>query len=181
MENVDELLRGQEKLLEVIEELKIRQETLQKLMADSAISASKMEDTVLLIKGSLDRLSETLEAIVQFLSYQTLAEWLKLRGLSPTKLIPLPITVEGVHEEIRFYGTARDAEGKELKIYANVKSSLSQKDVTEFAWVTKSAEKLYGQGKKILIGFKVYGDAYQEAKKENIDIIEAPPTPVTTK
>jgi len=184
MADVDELRRGQEKLSEVIEELrgtieelKMRQETFQKLMSDLAISASKTEDTVLTVKGSLDRLSESLEAIVQFLSYQTLLERLKSRGLTPTRLIPLPIMVEGVHEEIRFYGTVRDGEGKELKIYADVKSSLRQKDVTEFAWVAKNAEKLYGQGKKMLIGFKVYGDAYQEAEKEDIEIIEAPSTP----
>jgi hypothetical protein len=45
--------------------------------------------------------------------------------------------------------------------------------VEDFSQLASDAEKIYGQGLKVILGFRIYEEAYEAAGKEGITLVEA--------
>ena len=74
---------------------------------------------------------------------------------------------------LNLVGEYVDVEGRRGMVYAEAKASVRAREVFEFARLAAAAERVYGAGLKVLVGFRIYGEAYEEAGTEGIALVEA--------
>jgi hypothetical protein len=123
----------------------------------------------IVFRTELTGISATVGAIAESGARRALREWAATQGIRLGRL--RSITVEG--REINFVAEYVDTEGRKGILYAEAKSTVRSREVEDFSQLASDAEKIYGQGLKVILGFRIYEEAYEAAGKEGITFVEA--------
>ena len=123
----------------------------------------------IVFRTELTGISATVGAIAESGARRALREWAAAQGIRLGRL--RSITVEG--REINFVAEYVDTEGRKGILYAEAKSTVRSREVEDFSQLASAAEKIYGQGLKVILGFEIYEEAYEAAEKEWITLVEA--------
>jgi chromosome segregation ATPase len=168
-EEVRELRVNQTKLWEntekLWEEVKGLRENQEKLWEE----VRELRHDFIVFRTELTGISATVGAIAESGARRALREWAAAQGIRLGRL--RSITVEG--REINFVAEYVDAEGRKGILYAEAKSTVRSREVEDFSQLASAAEKIYGQGLKVILGFRIYEEAYEAAGKEGITLVEA--------
>jgi uncharacterized protein (DUF3084 family) len=168
-EEVRELRINQSKLWEntekLWEEVKALRENQEKLWEE----VRKLRHDFIVFRTELTGISATVGAIAESGARRALREWAASQGIRLGRL--RSITVEG--REINFVAEYVDTEGRKGILYAEAKSTVRSREVEDFSQFASAAEKIYGQGLKVILGFRIYEEAYEAAGKEGITLVEA--------
>jgi predicted transcriptional regulator len=168
-EEVRELRVNQTKLWEntgkLWEEVKGLRENQEKLWEE----VRELRHDFIVFRTELTGISATVGAIAESGARRALREWAAAQGIRLGRL--RSITVEG--REINFVAEYVDAEGRKGILYAEAKSTVRSREVEDFSQLASAAEKIYGQGLKVIQGFRIYEEAYEAAGKEGITLVEA--------
>jgi chromosome segregation ATPase len=168
-EEVRELRINQSKLWEntekLWEEVKALRENQEKLWQE----VRELRHDFIVFRTELTGISATVGAIAESGARRALREWAAAQGIRLGRL--RSITVEG--REINFVAEYVDAEGRKGILYAEAKSTVRSREVEDFSQLASAAEKIYGQGLKVILGFRIYEEAYEAAGKEGITLVEA--------
>jgi uncharacterized coiled-coil DUF342 family protein len=168
-EEVRELRINQSKLWEntekLWEEVKALRENQEKLWQE----VRKLRHDFIVFRTELTGISATVGAIAESGARRALREWAAAQGIRLGRL--RSITVEG--REINFVAEYVDTEGRKGILYAEAKSTVRSREVEDFSQLASAAEKIYGQGLKVILGFRIYEEAYEAAGKEGITLVEA--------
>jgi hypothetical protein len=123
----------------------------------------------LVFRTELTGISATVGAIAESVARRALREWAAAQGIRLGRL--RSITVEG--GEINFVAEYVDTEGRKGILYAEAESTVRSREVEDFSQLASAAEKIYGQGLKVILGFRIYEEAYEAAGKEGKTLVEA--------
>jgi uncharacterized protein YoxC len=168
-EEVRELRVNQSKLWEntekLWEEVKVLRENQEKLWEE----VRELRHDFIVFRTELTGISATVGAIAESGARRALREWAASQGIRLGRL--RSITVEG--REINFVAEYVDTEGRKGILYAEAKSTVRSREVEDFSQLASAAEKIYGQGLKVILGFRIYEEAYEAAGKEGITLVEA--------
>jgi uncharacterized protein (DUF3084 family) len=168
-EEVRELRINQSKLWEntekLWEEVKALRENQEKLWEE----VRELRHDFIVFRTELTGISATVGAIAESGARRALREWAAAQGIRLGRL--RSITVEG--REINFVAEYVDTEGRKGILYAEAKSTVRSREVEDFSQLASAAEKIYGQGLKVILGFRIYEEAYEAAGKEGITLVEA--------
>jgi uncharacterized protein YoxC len=168
-EEVRELRINQSKLWEntekLWEEVKALRENQEKLWQE----VRELRHDFIVFRTELTGISATVDAIAESGARRALREWAAAKGIRLGRL--RSITVEG--REINFVAEYVDTEGRKGILYAEAKSTVRSREVEDFSQLASAAEKIYGQGLKVILGFRIYEEAYEAAGKEGITLVEA--------
>jgi chromosome segregation ATPase len=168
-EEVRELRINQSKLWEntekLWEEVKALRENQEKLLEE----VRELRRDFIVFRTELTGISATVGAIAESGARRALREWAAAQGIRLGRL--RSITVEG--REINFVAEYVDTEGRKGILYAEAKSTVRSREVEDFSQLASAAEKIYGQGLKVILGFRIYEEAYEAAGKEGITLVEA--------
>jgi len=168
-EEVRELRVNQTKLWEntgkLWEEVKGLRENQEKLWQE----VRELRHDFIVFRTELTGISATVGAIAESGARRALREWAAAQGIRLGRL--RSITVEG--REINFVAEYVDTEGRKGILYAEAKSTVRSREVEDFSQLASAAEKIYGQGLKVILGFRIYEEAYEAAGKEGITLVEA--------
>jgi predicted RNase H-like nuclease (RuvC/YqgF family) len=168
-EEVRELRINQSKLWEntekLWEEVKALRENQEKLWQE----VRELRHDFIVFRTELTGISATVGAIAESGARRALREWAAAKGIRLGRL--RSITVEG--REINFVAEYVDTEGRKGILYAEAKSTVRSRGVEDFSQLASAAEKIYGQGLKVILGFRIYEEAYEAAGKEGITLVEA--------
>jgi SMC interacting uncharacterized protein involved in chromosome segregation len=168
-EEVRELRINQSKLWEntekLWEEVKALRENQEKLWEE----VRELRHDFIVFRTELTGISATVGAIAESGARRALREWAASQGIRLGRL--RSITVEG--REINFVAEYVDTEGRKGILYAEAKSTVRSREVEDFSQLASAAEKIYGQGLKVILGFRIYEEAYEAAGKEGITLVEA--------
>jgi uncharacterized protein (DUF3084 family) len=168
-EEVRELRINQSKLWEntekLWEEVKALRENQEKLWQE----VRELRHDFIVFRTELTGISATVGAIAESGARRALREWAAAQGIRLGRL--RSITVEG--REINFVAEYVDTEGRKGILYAEAKSTVRSREVEDFSQLASAAEKIYGQGLKVILGFRIYEEAYEAAEKEGITLVEA--------
>jgi predicted RNase H-like nuclease (RuvC/YqgF family) len=154
-QEVRELRLNQTKLWEntekLWEEVKALRENQEKLWEE----VRELRHDFIVFRTELTGISATVGAIAESGARRALREWAAAQGIRLGRL--RSITVEG----------------RKGILYAEAKSTVRSREVEDFSQLASAAEKIYGQGLKVILGFKIYEEAYEAAGKEGITLVEA--------
>jgi chromosome segregation ATPase len=168
-QEVRELRLNQTKLWEntekLWEEVKALRENQEKLWEE----VRELRHDFIVFRTELTGISATVGAIAESGARRALREWAAAQGIRLGRL--RSITVEG--REINFVAEYVDTEGRKGILYAEAKSTVRSMEVEDFSQLASAAEKIYGQGLKVILGFRIYEEAYEAAGKEGITLVEA--------
>jgi uncharacterized protein (DUF3084 family) len=168
-QEVRELRVDQTKLWEntekLWEEVKALRENQEKLLEE----VRELRHDFIVFRTELTGISATVGAIAESGARRALREWAAAQGIRLGRL--RSITVEG--REINFVAEYVDTEGRKGILYAEAKSTVRSREVEDFSQLASAAEKIYGQGLKVILGFRIYEEAYEAAGKEGITLVEA--------
>jgi septal ring factor EnvC (AmiA/AmiB activator) len=123
----------------------------------------------IVFRTELTGISATVGAIAESGARRALREWAAAQGIRLGRL--RSITVEG--REINFVAEYVDTEGRKGILYAEAESTVRSREVEDFSQLASAAEKIYGQGLKVILGFRIYEEAYEAAGKEGKTLVEA--------
>jgi chromosome segregation ATPase len=175
-QEVRELRQNQTKLWEEVRELRVNQTKLWEEVKALRENQEKLWQEVrelrhdfIVFRTELTGISATVGAIAESGARRALREWAAAQGIRLGRL--RSITVEG--REINFVAEYVDAEGRKGILYAEAKSTVRSREVEDFSQLASAAEKIYGQGLKVIQGFRIYEEAYEAAGKEGITLVEA--------
>jgi chromosome segregation ATPase len=175
-QEVRELRQDQTKLWEEVRELRVNQTKLWEEVKALRENQEKLWEEVrelrhdfIVFRTELTGISATVGAIAESGARRALREWAAAQGIRLGRL--RSITVEG--REINFVAEYVDTEGRKGILYAEAKSTVRSMEVEDFSQLASAAEKIYGQGLKVILGFRVYEEAYEAAGKEGINLVEA--------
>jgi uncharacterized protein (DUF3084 family) len=174
-EEVRGLREDQERLLQEVRELRVNQTKLWEEVKALRENQEKLWEEVrelrhdLVFRTELTGISATVGAIAESGARRALREWAAAQGIRLGRL--RSITVEG--REINFVAEYVDTEGRKGILYAEAKSTVRSREVEDFSQLASAAEKIYGQGLKVILGFRIYEEAYEAAGKEGITLVEA--------
>jgi uncharacterized membrane protein len=147
------------------EEVKALRENQEKLWEE----VRELRHDFIVFRTELTGISATVGAIAESGARRALREWAAAQGIRLGRL--RSITVEG--REINFVAEYVDTEGRKGILYAEAKSTVRSREVEDFSQLASAAEKIYGQGLKVILGFRIYEEAYEAAGKEGITLVEA--------
>jgi hypothetical protein len=147
------------------EEVKALRENQEKLWEE----VRELRHDFIVFRTELTGISATVGAIAESGARRALREWAAAQGIRLGRL--RSITVEG--REINFVAEYVDTEGRKGILYAEAKSTVRSREVEDFSQLASAAEKIYGQGLKVILGFRIYEEAYEAAEKEGITLVEA--------
>jgi uncharacterized coiled-coil DUF342 family protein len=168
-QEVRELRVNQTKLWEntekLWEEVKALRENREKLWQE----VRELRHDFIVFRTELTGISATVGAIAESGARRALREWAAAQGIRLGRL--RSITVEG--REISFVAEYVDTEGRKGILYAEAKSTVRSREVEDFSQLASAAEKIYGQGLKVILGFRIYEEAYEAAGKEGKTLVEA--------
>jgi chromosome segregation ATPase len=168
-EEVRELRINQSKLWEntekLWEEVKALRENQEKLWEE----VRELRHDFIVFRTELTGISAIVGAIAESGARRALRERAAAQGIRLGRL--RSITVEG--REINFVAEYVDTEGRKGILYAEAKSTVKSREVEDFSQLASAAEKIYGQGLKVILGFSIYEEAYEAAGKEGITLVEA--------
>jgi chromosome segregation ATPase len=175
-EEVKALRENQERLWQEVRELRVNQTKLWEEVKALRENQEKLWQEVrelrhdfIVFRTELTGISATVGAIAESGARRALREWAAAQGIRLGRL--RSITVEG--REINFVAEYVDAEGRKGILYAEAKSTVRSREVEDFSQLASAAEKIYGQGLKVILGFRIYEEAYEAAGKEGITLVEA--------
>jgi hypothetical protein len=175
-EEVRGLREDQERLWQEVRELRLNQTKLWEEVKALRENQEKLWEEVrelrhdfIVFRTELTGISATVGAIAESGARRALREWAAAQGIRLGRL--RSITVEG--REINFVAEYVDTEGRKGILYAEAKSIVRSREVEDFSQLASAAEKIYGQGLKVILGFRIYEEAYEAAEKEGITIVEA--------
>jgi predicted RNase H-like nuclease (RuvC/YqgF family) len=175
-EEVKGLRENQERLWQEVRELRLNQTKLWEEVKALRENQEKLWEEVrelrhdfIVFRTELTGISATVGAIAESGARRALREWAASQGIRLGRL--RPITVEG--REINFVAEYVDTEGRKGILYAEAKSTVRSREVEDFSQLASAAEKIYGQGLKVILGFRIYEEAYEAAEKEGITLVEA--------
>jgi uncharacterized protein (DUF3084 family) len=182
-QEVRELRQDQTKLWEEVRELRVNQsrlwENTEKLWEEVKALRENQEKLwqevrelrhdFIVFRRELTGISATVGAIAESGARRALREWAAAQGIRLGRL--RSITVEG--REISFVAEYVDTEGRKGILYAEAKSTVRSREVEDFSQLASAAEKIYGQGLKVILGFRIYEEAYEAAGKEGKTLVEA--------
>jgi SMC interacting uncharacterized protein involved in chromosome segregation len=160
--NQTKLWENTEKLWEEVKALRENQEKLWE-------EVRELRHDFIVFRTELTGISATVGAIAESGARRALREWAASQGIRLGRL--RSITVEG--REINFVAEYVDTEGRKGILYAEAKSTVRSREVEDFSQLASAAEKIYGQGLKVILGFRIYEEAYEAAGKEGITLVEA--------
>jgi uncharacterized protein (DUF3084 family) len=160
--NQTKLWENTEKLWEEVKALRENQEKLWQ-------EVRELRHDFIVFRTGLTRISATVGAIAESGARRALREWAASQGIRLGRL--RSITVEG--RGINFVAEYVDTEGRKGILYAEAKSTVRSREVEDFSQLASAAEKIYGQGLKVILGFRIYEEAYEAAGKEGITLVEA--------
>jgi predicted nucleic acid-binding Zn-ribbon protein len=160
--NQTKLWENTEKLWEEVKGLRENQEKLWE-------EVRELRHDFIVFRTELTGISATVGAIAESGARRALREWAASQGIRLGRL--RSITVEG--REINFVAEYVDTEGRKGILYAEAKSTVRSREVEDFSQLASAAEKIYGQGLKVILGFRIYEEAYEAAGKEGITLVEA--------
>jgi uncharacterized coiled-coil DUF342 family protein len=160
--NQTKLWENTEKLWEEVKALRENQEKLWE-------EVRELRHDFIVFRTELTGISATVGAIAESGARRALREWAAAQGIRLGRL--RSITVEG--REINFVAEYVDTEGRKGILYAEAKSTVRSREVEDFSQLASAAEKIYGQGLKVILGFRIYEEAYEAAGKEGITLVEA--------
>jgi chromosome segregation ATPase len=160
--NQTKLWENTEKLWEEVKALRENQEKLWQ-------EVRELRRDFIVFRTELTGISATVGAIAESGARRALREWAAAQGIRLGRL--RSITVEG--REINFVAEYVDTEGRKGILYAEAKSTVRSREVEDFSQLASAAEKIYGQGLKVILGFRIYEEAYEAAGKEGITLVEA--------
>jgi uncharacterized protein (DUF3084 family) len=160
--NQTKLWENTEKLWEEVKALRENQERLWE-------EVRELRHDFIVFRTELTGISATVGAIAESGARRALREWAAAQGIRLGRL--RSITVEG--REINFVAEYVDTEGRKGILYAEAKSTVRSREVEDFSQLASAAEKIYGQGLKVILGFRIYEEAYEAAGKEGITLVEA--------
>jgi predicted nucleic acid-binding Zn-ribbon protein len=160
--NQTKLWENTEKLWEEVKGLRENQEKLWE-------EVRELRHDFIVFRTELTGISATVGAIAESGARRALREWAAAQGIRLGRL--RSITVEG--REINFVAEYVDTEGRKGILYAEAKSTVRSREVEDFSQLASAAEKIYGQGLKVILGFRIYEEAYEAAGKEGITLVEA--------
>jgi uncharacterized coiled-coil DUF342 family protein len=160
--NQTKLWENTEKLWEEVKGLRENQENLWE-------EVRELRHDFIVFRTELTGISATVGAIAESGARRALREWAASQGIRLGRL--RSITVEG--REINFVAEYVDTEGRKGILYAEAKSTVRSREVEDFSQLASAAEKIYGQGLKVILGFRIYEEAYEAAGKEGITLVEA--------
>jgi predicted RNase H-like nuclease (RuvC/YqgF family) len=161
-QEVRELRQDQTKLWEEVRGLREDQERLWQ-------EVRELRHDFIVFRRELTGISATVGAIAESGARRALREWAAAQGIRLGRL--RSITVEG--REISFVAEYVDTEGRKGILYAEAKSTVRSREVEDFSQLASAAEKIYGQGLKVILGFRIYEEAYEAAGKEGKTLVEA--------
>ena len=175
-EEVRGLREDQERLWQEVRELRVNQTKLWEEVKALRENQEKLWEEVrelrhdfIVFRTELTGISATVGAIAESGARRALREWAAAQGIRLGRL--RSITVEG--REINFVAEYVDTEGRKGILYAEAKSTVRSREVEDFSQLASAAEKIYGQGLKVILGFRIYEEAYEAAGKEGINLVEA--------
>jgi uncharacterized protein (DUF3084 family) len=182
-EEVKGLRENQERLWEEVRELRVNQsklwENMEKLWEEVKALRENQEKLwqevrelrhdFIVFRTELTGIYATVGAIAESGARRALREWAASQGIRLGRL--RSITVES--REINFVAEYVDTEGRKGILYAEAKSTVRSREVEDFSQLASAAEKIYGQGLKVILGFRIYEEAYEAAGKEGITLVEA--------
>jgi hypothetical protein len=175
-EEVRGLREDQERLWQEVRELRVNQTKLWEEVKALRENQEKLWEEVrelrhdfIVFRTELTGISATVGAIAESGARRALREWAAAQGIRLGRL--RPITVEG--RELNFVAEYVDTEGRKGILYAEAKSTVRSMEVEDFSQLASAAEKIYGQGLKVILGFRIYEEAYEAAGKEGITLVEA--------
>jgi uncharacterized protein (DUF3084 family) len=175
-EEVKGLRENQERLWQEVRELRVNQTKLWEEVKALRENQEKLWEEVrelrhdfIVFRTELTGVSATVGAIAESGARRALREWAAAQGIRLGR--PRSITVEG--REINFVAEYIDTEGRKGILYAEAKSTVRSREVEDFSQLASAAEKIYGQGLKVILGFRIYEEAYEAAEKEGITLVEA--------
>jgi uncharacterized protein (DUF3084 family) len=175
-EEVRGLREDQERLWQEVRELRLNQTKLWEEVKALRENQEKLWEEVrelrhdfIVFRTELTGISATVGAIAESGARRALREWAAAQGIRLGRL--RSITVEG--REINFVAEYVDTEGRKGILYAEAKSTVRSREVEDFSQLASAAEKIYGQGLKVILGFRIYEEAYEAAGKEGITLVEA--------
>jgi uncharacterized coiled-coil DUF342 family protein len=160
--NQTKLWENTEKLWEEVKGLRENQEKLWE-------EVRELRHDFIVFRTELTGISATVGAIAESGARRALREWAASQGIRLGRL--RSITVEG--REINFVAEYVDTEGRNGILYAEAKSTVRSREVEDFSQLASAAEKIYGQGLKVILEFRIYEEAYEAAGKEGITLVEA--------
>jgi predicted nucleic acid-binding Zn-ribbon protein len=160
--NQTKLWENTEKLWEEVKGLRENQEKLWE-------EVRELRHDFIVFRTELTGISATVGAIAESGARRALREWAASQGIRLGRL--RSITVEG--REINFVAEYVDTEGRKGILYAEAKSTVRSREVEDFSQLASAAEKIYGQGLKVILGFRIYEEAYEAAGKQGITLVEA--------
>ena len=160
--NQTKLWENTEKLWEEVKALRENQEKLLK-------EVRELRHDFIVFRTELTGIFATVGAIAESGARRALREWAAAQGIRLGRL--RSITVEG--GEINFVAEYVDTEGRKGILYAEAESTVRSREVEDFSQLASAAEKIYGQGLKVILGFRIYEEAYEAAGKEGITLVEA--------
>jgi uncharacterized protein (DUF3084 family) len=175
-EEVRGLREDQERLWQEVRELRVNQTKLWEEVKALRENQEKLWQEVrelrhdfIVFRRELTGISATVGAIAESGARRALREWAAAQGIRLGRL--RSITVEG--REISFVAEYVDTEGRKGILYAEAKSTVRSREVEDFSQLASAAEKIYGQGLKVILGFRIYEEAYEAAGKEGKTLVEA--------
>jgi predicted RNase H-like nuclease (RuvC/YqgF family) len=175
-EEVRGLREDQERLWQEVRELRVNQTKLWEEVKALRENQEKLWQEVrelrhdfIVFRTELTGISATVGAIAESGARRALREWAAAQGIRLGRL--RSITVEG--REISFVAEYVDTEGRKGILYAEAKSTVRSREVEDFSQLASAAEKIYGQGLKVILGFRIYEEAYEAAGKEGKTLVEA--------
>ncbi len=168
-EGQEKLWENSEKLWQEVRELRQGQERLWENVERLWLEVRELRQDFAVLRSEVGGLSSTVGAIAESGARRALREWAASQGLRLGRLGP--VVVEG--REINLVGEYVDVEGRRGMVYAEAKASVRAREVFEFARLAAAAERVYGAGLKVLLGFRIYGEAYEEAEKEGVVLVES--------
>jgi chromosome segregation ATPase len=175
-EEVRGLREDQERLWQEVRELRLNQTKLWEEVKALRENQDKLWEEVrelrhdfIVFRTELTGISAIVGAIAESGARRALREWAAAQGIRLGRL--RSITVEG--REINFVAEYVDTEGRKGILYAEAKSTGRSREVEDFSQLASAAEKIYGQGLKVILGFRIYEEAYEAAEKEGITLVEA--------
>ena len=164
---------GYARLEDTVVKLAEGQARLMEAMAETRRDILEIRRELASTRSELGGLSDSVGAMSESIARRALREWLRENGLTVDRLAPIRVRRDGEEVEVNFYGRAVDRKGKRISIYAEAKSTVRAREIRDLARVAAEAEKMLGEGIKLMIAFRIYEDAYQAAEEEGIQIIEA--------
>jgi predicted RNase H-like nuclease (RuvC/YqgF family) len=175
-QEVRELRQDQTKLWEEVRGLREDQERLWQEVRELRVNQTKLWEEVKALRENQEKLwEEVRELRHDFIVFRT-----ELTGISATVGA---IAESGARRALREWAAAQGirlgrlrsitVEGRKGILYAEAKSTVRSREVEDFSQLASAAEKIYGQGLKVILGFKIYEEAYEAAGKEGITLVEA--------